>query len=124
MTSNLHVLTREGLERARVAFPDPLIDVEHRGEGDCEVDAAGVVAAVAALLAVALASLGEGESLWMRSSGTDAAMLAVDLRWRGGEPDPASLAGAFRSAEAAGGSVVRDAPHGEHHLGIRISRLR
>ena len=72
---NLHVLTREALDCARLAFPDPLIDVEHRGEGDCEVNAAGVVATIAALLGVGLAALADGESLWLRSSGTDATVL-------------------------------------------------
>ena len=122
--TNLHVITREGLERARVAFPDELIDVEHRGDGDCEVDAGGVVATIAALLGVALAALAEGESLWMRSSATDAKLLAVDLRWRGEEPDAQLLAEATTTAENAGGAVVREARTGEQHLGFRLPRTR
>lgn len=124
MIANLHVLTRAGLDVARTAFPDPLIDVEHRGDGDCAVDAGGVVATVAALLGVGLASLGEGESLWIRSSATDPSTLAVDVRWRGREADLSRLAEATRIAEEAGGGVVRDAPAGEHHLGFRLPRTR
>lgn len=120
---NLHVLTREALEQVRVAFPDPLIDVEHRGEGDCEVNASAVIATIAALLGVALASLAHGESLWIRSSGTDSTALTVDLRWRGREPDAALLAGAERSAASTGGAVVREPLADEHHLGFRLPRL-
>lgn len=121
---NVHVLTREALERARVDFPDPLIDIEHRGEGDCEVDAGAVVQAIAELLGAALRALARDESLWIRSSGTDAFVLAVDLRWRGAEPDPALLADAGRTAAEAGGTVVRDSPDGERHLGFRVPRTR
>ena len=123
MNLNLHVLTREALDCARALFPDPLIDVEHRGEGDCVVDHGGVVATIAALLGVALASLADGESLWIRSSGTDAAQLTVDLRWRGDEPDPAGLAAAARIAESTGGAVVREPLPDEHHLGFRLPRI-
>ena len=123
MNLNLHVLTREALDCARTLFPDSLIDVEHRGEGDCAVDHAGVVATIAALLGVALASLADGESLWIRSSGTDAAQLTVDLRWRGDEPDPGLLAEAIRMAESIGGGVAREPSEGERHLGLRLDRL-
>ena len=120
---NLHVLTREALEHARVAFPDPLIDVEHRGEGDCEVNAGAVVTTITALLGAALASLASGESLWIRSSGTDATGLTVDLRWSGREPDAAKLAEAERTAASAGGTIVREPAADEHHLGFRLPRI-
>lgn len=120
--ANLHVLTREALERVRAAFPDPLIDVEHRGEGDCEVDGSAVVETIAALLGSALAALADGESLWMRSSGADASQLAVDLRWRGAKPAGAGVAEAEGAAERAGGRLVRDDVPGEHHLGFRVLR--
>lgn len=120
--ANLHVLTRDALERARVDYPDALIDVEHRGDGECEADGPAFVTALAVLLGLALAALEPGESLWMRSSGVDGAQLAVDLRWRGQEADPVRLADAHRAAEAAGGTIVRDGSAADRHLGLRLDR--
>lgn len=84
---NLHELTRDALAHVRLTFPDATVDVEHRGDGECEVDGPAVATAIAAVLAAGIAVLDEGESLWMRSSGLDASALTVEVRWRGGEPD-------------------------------------
>ena len=81
--TNLHELLREALDGVRKAFPDRVIDVEHRGDGDADFDPDSLASALGTLAGAAITCLGDAESLWLRSSGADIAKLAIVLRWRG-----------------------------------------
>jgi hypothetical protein len=115
--ANLHELAREALAIARVAFPDPLADVEHRGDGDCVVNGEAIVDLLSRVLREAFAALEDGESLWMRSSGVDPETLAIDVRWRGATP----RSGAGLAA-GEGMQLTIEADAGEQHVRLEFSR--
>lgn len=103
---NLHEAVRDVVNAVRRDFPDALVDLEHRGDGEAELDVGALASAVEAIARAALsATRGSAESVWMRSSGADPSTLSVTARWRGPAADPAAFAAAKTGLEPSGGSL-------------------
>jgi hypothetical protein len=120
--ANLHELTREALAEARELFPDAIVDIEHRGDGECEIEPPFFSVFLSGVLVWALAARKDGESVWVRSSGVDPSVLTVDVRWTGVEPSPMSWEGQTGAAARVGLTLERSSNGRERHVRLSLPR--
>ena len=122
--ANLHEVVRSAVDAVLRGGRETVVDLEHRGDGDAELDALSLDAAVTAILRHVLRVLqGTGESVWMRSSGTDPATLVVTARWRGPAAG-AELVAHLGAALSPGGGAVQGGVDGDDaFLRLELPRL-
>ena len=104
---NLHELARAVVDGVRAAYPDLLIEIEHRGDGEGEWDAEALCAALEATIRAAAAVA--GDSLWVRTDAREEDPV-IHVRWLG------------PLVEATFGTVDARLEDGEARLAIRIPR--
>lgn len=80
--ANLHEVARDAVDPLRREFPDTLLDLEHRGDGETEWEAAGLLEALAVLARHAFSASPQGDSIWMRTSGGESDVRA-EIEWQG-----------------------------------------
>ena len=106
---NLHEVVRAAVAAARVAHPERLVDVEHRGDGDGDGDADAMASALQQLFAAVLANATGDAAVWVRSSAV-AADFVVLVEYEGAAVAMPPLEGTIAALEGrltADGSRLR-----------------